>query len=81
VNNNLKNLAKDLDFRRSQNIDTNKSSGYDMNFDDWTPDMLLDDDKVYKPTVSGRISTIINDDNYPSIDDYQPFQKPITKND
>jgi hypothetical protein len=51
-----------------------------MNFDDWTPDMLLDDDKVYKPTISGRISTIINDDNYPSIDDYQPFKKPTQKN-
>ena len=44
-----------------------------MNFDEWTPDMLLDDDKVYKPTISGRVSTILEDQDYPSIDDYKPY--------
>ena len=41
-----------------------------MNFD-----ALLEDELVHTPVISGRVSTIIDDTNYPSVDDYKPFAK------
>lgn len=71
INNNLKNIAKSMDFRRSHKTE---SAGYDMNFDDDANPSMLDDDKIHKPKLqSGKVSTIIEDKNYPSIDSYKPF--------
>ena len=75
VNNNLKSLAKSLDFRRShQNVEGTGGGGYDMNFEDLGKVSLLDDDRVHRPKVPpGRVSTIIDDSRYPSVDSYKPF--------
>ena len=78
VNEGLKNLARNLESNRQTLKEATKtppqknSADYDMEFDDWTPDKLLDDEREFNP-ISNRVSTIIKD--YPSIDQYQPFKK------